>query len=148
MKDYIVGVSSLLLSGYVYLASRGFSQPGQNIAEDPAKYPRLLAAFFALMGAGLLIQTIHKRDKVKIAFNWELLGNIGMFLAVLIGYILLLQPAGFIISTALFTLLMIWLLGGTLKQGLIYTVPITAVVYVVFANLLKVPLPKGILPFI
>ena len=148
MKDYIVGVSGLGLSGYVFFASKAFQRLGSGLSEDPAYYPRILAVLLAAMSIGLLIGALRKHNRIEINFNRALLINLGKFMGLLIVYIVLVVPLGFIISTALFSFSIIWLLGGTRKQALIYALPISLLIYVLFSYLLKVPLPKGILQFI
>jgi putative tricarboxylic transport membrane protein len=100
------------------------------------------------MSIGLLIGALRKRNKIEVKFNRTLLINLGKFLGLLIVYILIIVPLGFIIATALFTFSMIWLLGGTRKQALVYALPISLLTYLLFSYLLKVPLPKGLLQFI
>lgn len=148
MKDYIVGISGLVLSLYVYLESKSFEQIGEGLSENPAYYPRILSLLLAVMSLGLLIGTFRKRSKIQVRFNWELLRNLGKFMGVLVIYIIILKPVGFIIGTAAFVFGMIWLLGGTKKQAVIYALPISLFVYLLFSFVLKVPLPKGILNFI
>jgi len=148
MKDYIIGLSGLALSLYVYVASDAFKRVGDGLSENPAYYPRILALLLALMSCGILIGAIRKRQALKVNVNRELLLNISKFLCVLILYILFLKPVGFIIGTALFSFAMTWLLGSTRKQAAIYALPISLIVYAVFSYLLKVPLPKGFLTFL
>ncbi|MEA4865475.1 MAG: tripartite tricarboxylate transporter TctB family protein [Sphaerochaeta sp.] len=148
MKDYIIGLSGLALSLYVYVASDAFKRVGDGLSENPAYYPRILALLLALMSCGILIGAIRKRQALKVNVNRELLLNISKFLGVLILYILFLKPVGFIIGTALFSFAMTWLLGSTRKQAAIYALPISLIVYAVFSYLLKVPLPKGFLTFL
>ena len=148
MKDYVIGISGLALSIYVYVVSDAFKRVGQGLSENPAYYPRILALLLALMSCGILIGAIRKRQVVTVKVNRELLINIGKFLGILILYIVILKSVGFILSTTLFSFSMIWFLGSTRKQAAIYALPISLVVYFVFAYLLKVPLPKGFLSFL
>jgi len=148
MKNYIVGISGLGLSLYVYLASKTFERVGSGLAENPAYYPRILAFLLALLSVILLVDTLRKRVKVTCSVNVELLKNLGLFLAFLLMYILLLKPIGFILTTIAFIFCMTWFLGGTKKQAFIASIPMSLIVYVVFSFILKVPLPKGILPFL
>lgn len=147
MKDYIVGFSGLGLSLYVYFASKAFERVGEGLSQDPAYYPRVLALLLAVMSIGLLVDTVRKRTKVACTVNKNLLVNLGKFLGVLIVYILILRPVGFIISTAAFVFGMIWLLGGTRRHALIFALPVSLIIYLVFSYVLKVPLPKGLLSF-
>jgi putative tricarboxylic transport membrane protein len=148
MKDYVIGISGLALSIYVYVVSDAFKRVGQGLSENPAYYPRILALLLALMSCGILIGAIRKRQVVTVKVNRELLINIGKFLGILILYIVILKSVGFILSTTLFSFSMIWFLGSTRKQAAIYALPISLVVYFVFSYLLKVPLPKGFLSFL
>jgi len=148
MKDYVIGISGLVLSIYAYVVSDAFKRVGQGLSENPAYYPRILALLLALMSCGILIGAIRKRQVVTVKVNRELLINIGKFLGILILYIVILKSVGFILSTTLFSFSMIWFLGSTRKQAAIYALPISLVVYFVFSYLLKVPLPKGFLSFL
>jgi putative tricarboxylic transport membrane protein len=148
MKDYVIGISGLVLSIYAYVVSDAFKRVGQGLSENPAYYPRILALLLALMSCGILIGAIRKRQVVTMKVNRELLVNIGKFLGILILYIVILKSVGFILSTTVFSFSMIWFLGSTRKQAAIYALPISLVVYFVFSYLLKVPLPKGFLSFL
>jgi len=148
MKDYVIGISGLVLSIYAYVVSDAFKRVGQGLSENPAYYPRILALLLALMSCGILIGALRKRQVVTMKVNRELLVNIGKFLGILILYIVILKSVGFILSTTVFSFSMIWFLGSTRKQAAIYALPISLVVYFVFSYLLKVPLPKGFLSFL
>ena len=147
MKNYIVGISGLGLSLYVYFGSKAFERVGSGLSQDPAYYPRILAFILALLSISLIIDSLRKRAKLSIKVNTELLKNLGLFLALLLIYILLLNPIGFIIATAAFAFSMIWFLGGTKKQAIVTSIPMSLIVYIVFSFVLKVPLPKGIITF-
>ena len=67
--------------------------------------------------------------------------------AVVVGYVILLQTLGFILSTVVF--LLVWQLmveHCKLKQIVSVTALGTLAMYVVFEVLLRVPLPDGVLP--
>jgi putative tricarboxylic transport membrane protein len=102
----------------------------------------------ALLSFAVLVGALKRKEKVKFKFNRQVVFNIGRFLAIFLAYILLTQPLGFIIATALFSIAAILVLGGNKRQSFIYSVPISLVTYFLFSYVLKVPLPKGILPFI
>ena len=147
MKDYIVGISGVILASYVYVGSSSFARSGSGLSQDPAYYPRVLALILALLSLGLLVGTVRKKIRPSVSVNREVLSNIGIFLVVLIVYTMILRPIGFVITTALFSGSMIWFMGGSRKTAIIYALPISLLVYIVFSYALKVPLPKGILTF-
>lgn len=148
MKNYIVGISGLSLSLYVYFASKSFERVGSGLANNPAYYPRILAIVLAFLSLILFIDSLKKRAKVSFHVDTELMRNLSLFLAALLIYILLLKPVGFVLTTIAFIICMTWFLGGTRKQAVIASIPMSLIVYIVFSFILKVPLPKGILPFL
>ncbi len=66
-------------------------------------------------------------------------------LALLVLYVVLLEPLGYLVSTLLFAVVALHLLGWRRGRGLMGAVGLTALVYGVFSVLLKAPLPSGLL---
>jgi tripartite-type tricarboxylate transporter receptor subunit TctC len=70
------------------------------------------------------------------------------FLAVLgsmLGYLLLAETLGFVLTGTALLFLLLWLFGTRWWSSLLITVVATPLVYQVFANVLRVPLPRGLL---
>lgn len=63
--------------------------------------------------------------------------------AVLIGYALALDPAGFVLSTAVAGALLSWRLGGSLRGAVLTGVGISVGIYVLFHLILGLSLAKG-----
>jgi len=145
MKDFIVGLVSLALSAFVYFYSKTFSIGTGGLSNDPAYYPRALAIIMALMSVALIVKSIPKLKEDKISFEAETAINIGKIIALLIAYILLLTTLGFIVSTLLFVFAGIMLFGGKISTSAKLFIPITGIIYVIFAVLFKMILPAGIL---
>ncbi len=126
--------------GSINLSMGSLKKPGSGF------FPFLLAIVLALFSLVLIYQN-WARDKSPLPFwqrhNWlrPLLG-----LIILISYAVLVNSLGFIISTFLF--LIIWMaLIERLGWKTIFGVSIatTVILFFIFALLLDVPLPKGLL---
>lgn len=98
----------------------------------------------------LFIQSI-KSIRTNASKNTELMTaqvikKIIYYILLILLYILLWEWFGYIITTFLFTLVSLLFLGMKNKTVLIlFPICITAVIYILFTNLLMVSLPKGII---
>jgi hypothetical protein len=70
-----------------------------------------------------------------------------LLVAALCGYAYVLEPVGFLLSTVVFFVLAVWILGSRhlIRDGLIGVV-LSAVIYFSFTQLLAISLPMGVLP--
>lgn len=66
-------------------------------------------------------------------------------LAVLVLYVLLLDTLGFLLSTALFSVLVLGMLGWRGVRGMVAGIVLAAASYALFDVALRVPLPRGVL---
>lgn len=151
MKDYISGISGLLLSLYVFLESRTFADASEGAANNPALFPVALAILLAIFSSILIIQALLRKEKIKFSINKETLFKIGLFFTSLTIYVFVLRYIGFLLSTIIFSIFMINYLKGNKKislESLIYGVIFSIIVFIVFNYILKVPLPKGFLVII
>ncbi|WP_243544141.1 tripartite tricarboxylate transporter TctB family protein [Pseudodesulfovibrio tunisiensis] len=116
-------------------------------AYDPmaARFPKLLAAVFALLSALLVFNTVTRKKAEEAGKPFQL----GAYTAPafvclgIIGYALALDFAGFIIPSVLLMLFVAWVLGYR-KAGILLAVSLGFVlaVYAIFGLLLDVPLPE------
>lgn len=76
-------------------------------------------------------------------------GRMVEIFAILIAYVLLLEPVGFILTTLVSTILVLLVMGER-KWYMLVFMPIALVIilYLIFNVGLRVPLPKGILPIL
>jgi putative tricarboxylic transport membrane protein len=145
-SDRISGIFFLFFSGYVCMKSL---QMGLGGVHKPASgfLPFWSGVALGVLAVILLIQSLRE-DRTSVADEAREKTNlkpITMVLMSLVGFILLLEPLGFVITTVIFVG---FLLKTIEKKGWILTIWVSLVValssYVVFEVLLGAELPKGI----
>lgn len=62
--NYIVSVVMLLLSGYIFYESGGYTI-GSSAQKNPAVWPCILAGALALLSVALIIETALKKNPVR-----------------------------------------------------------------------------------
>lgn len=149
INDLLMGLIMALFGAITLWASKDFAP----LARQPygaGTFPTLIGAF--LIGLGLLLALRGWQQRGAL-FIWQ--GQVSLsrtvlclfaVVAAVTGYVLLTPLLGFpLVAPLLLTVLIGWLSGG--RWGLAFTVAIvaSAVVWSVFALLLRVPLELGIL---
>lgn len=127
-------------------ASRLPSIPGQPIG--PAVFPYVIGAALCLCAVLILLGIgAPPRDAEEEEPNLPLLSLLRLIgpPAVLIAYYLLVERLGFLITGCGVILSIALLLGGRLRFALPLALVMTVAVYSIFASLLRVPLPEGLL---
>ncbi len=139
--DTILAVALLAIGAAMFLATLAFPPPGQPGDPGAAVFPRLIAVVFAVMAVPVLVWP----ERITLLPPKDERGRVAAILLLSLGYALLLDPLGFIIPTTLF------MVGSLLVMGVRRVMPIvlTAVgvavgLYLLFAILLDVYLPRGI----
>ena len=119
-------------------------------------WPLLSLGFASILSLVWLITNLRKYSREKQETKekpapenateaWSRRKKVGLSLACLLCYILILPWIGFILSTVLFILAFILALDERRKTVLIISpLLITAVIIVVFAKFITMPLPKGV----
>lgn len=122
---------------------------GQLDRPGAAVFPVVVGCIFAVASLatiweGWRMERSNPIDLPAGADRWRLLGLIGL----LFGFFLVLPWLGQIVSGAIFSLLLMRLLSnlGWVRIA-VYAVVLSVAVDLVFANLLRVPLPHGIFGF-
>lgn len=136
-----------LCIGSIKLKLGNFHKPGAGFM------PFLSGTFMGLLGLILILLALFKRgeDKGVINKTFWLKENWGKFfitLFILVGYILLFRPLGFILTTFLF-LFFLFKLTEPKRWGIpmIYSGVVVILSYLLFSVWLKCQFPKGILNF-
>lgn len=122
---------------------------GQLDRPGAAVFPVVVGCIFAVASLATIWEgwRMERSDPIDLpagADRWRLLGLIGL----LFGFFLVLPWLGQIVSGAIFSLLLMRLLStlGWLRIA-VYAIVLSVCVDLIFAYLLKVPLPRGIFGF-
>jgi putative tricarboxylic transport membrane protein len=146
-SNIAVAAILLALAAYVFFAA-GALPFGTMRVPQTAFFPKLLAAVLFLLSLVFLAQALAG-ERSSLDANSTGTGGwrrIGVTLATLVGFTLLLEPLGFLLTTFL---LMVVLLRAIEAQSwgkvIALAVATSLITYGIFARLLGVPLPAGLL---
>jgi putative tricarboxylic transport membrane protein len=146
-SDIAVAAILLALAGYIFLAANALPFGTARVPQT-AFFPKTMAVLLAILSLVVLAQALAR---TKTTFDSDKIGSAGWFrigatLATLAGFALVLERLGFLLSTFL---LMVCLLRAIEAQswGKIIAVALATslITYGLFARLLGVPLPAGVL---
>lgn len=152
VNDALIGAFLVLFAGAIFLLTRDFPpMPGQPYSG--ALFPRVIATCFALAGGWLVLKRVWDRGRepwVKLAAWTGSAYHVASFALIvggLVFYILVSDTLGFIITAfILLMVLFLWLRGPrTIVSSLAISAVSVLVIHQFFSNLLRVPLPWGIL---
>jgi putative tricarboxylic transport membrane protein len=144
--DLVAAIGLLVLAGFIMFESRGLSF-GTFRVPHTGFFPKILVGLLLLLSLSCLAQTL--RDKViqsraeKIPVEgWF---RIGATLATLVGFAAVLEWLGFLLSTFLLMVLLLRAIEAPKWSKVIIVALVTAFIsYAIFAWLLGVPLPAGV----
>jgi putative tricarboxylic transport membrane protein len=158
MKKGEIVFSAVCVGFFAFMLTQTIELLGQGRAGEVGSgfWPLVSLAAATALSAAWLVRNLaaYARDKPRtaseaspehIAGAWGRRRKVALSLACLLGYIVLMPWIGFILSTMLFILTFILALEERRKKVLVISpVLITAVVIVVFAKFITMPLPKGV----
>jgi putative tricarboxylic transport membrane protein len=144
LLDRIVGLGALLLAVPVGVSAWRFGL-GSPLSPGPGFWPFLIALCIAALGVAL---TLHPdpafRGLPGGGSRWK---SLGIALATLGLFVLLLEPVGYPATMALLLLVQFrGVEGKSWRVSLPASLTAAAISFVLFRFLLHVPLPAGILP--
>lgn len=151
VNDIVAGIVLIAIAVFMFVLTLSFPPfPGQKYG--PSLFPRILASGIVFCSLILIVRGLRARrnGSAMIALApWMRDGTaLVSFLAVpaaIVAYILLSDFLGFyIISFAILTLLFFWFGVRALNAVLIAAIA-TGTIHFFFANLMRVPLPRGLL---
>jgi len=148
-KDEIIGgIIGVLISGFVFYESSKFPKD-IVMSIGPSYFPKILATALLLVSGILIINAIRGKSK-KSAEGFDIkdpgIQRAGVALLATIVYCLVLNYIGFIISSSMFLLFLMYLLKkrNYFKMAAI-SIGVTLSVYFIFRTLLNITLPSGFL---
>jgi putative tricarboxylic transport membrane protein len=150
-KDLVNGIVAAGFAVLVYAEAGRFAAGGASLARNPALYPRILAAIVCAIGVILIVRAIiapvkaREGKRQKSTTDTKGMRYVALTVGLLIAYVGAIYLLGFVIPTLAFTLTTPMVLGTKFKTAVFVSIPVTAVLYVVFFIFFKVPIPSGIL---
>lgn len=142
----------LLASIFLLLTLIYFSETfslERTLASDvvgPASFPRLLAALGAALAVAYLIQRWRQREDIDSRSEGGNILDAVVELSpviVLVGYVIILEPLGFVPATFLYFSTTMVLLGEGWLKSVMYAVIIATLIFTLFYYGLQAPIPTG-----
>lgn len=150
-KDLVNGIVAVGFAVFVYVEAGRFAEGGASLSQNPALYPRILAVIIFAMGVILLVRAtiafVKSRggERRKPTTDTSGMRHVALTIGLLVAYVGAIYLLGFVIPTLAFTLATPMVLGTKFKTAVLVSLPVTAVIYLVFFVFFKVPIPSGIL---
>jgi len=142
MADRIFGCIALVIAiGYGYIAFTIIEAPFQYDPLGPETWPQILSVAAALCCLYIIIRPDGDGFKVLS----KTLVRIGVLIVLLSAYAYLYEPLGFILSTALFCLVLSRILGASILQAVLFGAASGGIGYLLCAVLLDLNLPQGVI---
>ena len=149
ISDAVVGAGFVAAGALVFAGTLNYptlegGHPG------PSLFPRILGSLMAVFGGLLSLQGLRARD-VTDEVAWLRLHknpafiNALVVLAGVLAYIFLVEHLGFLIMGALVIFTLMWRLQVRPLKAAVVAIVFNALVHFLFAKVLRVPLPLGIL---
>jgi hypothetical protein len=109
--------------------------------------PVLVGVVFAILSLGFLILRSHQKDSPSIPWpSGGVCQQIGMIFIALASYTLLLPWVGYLIGTTLFLIGLVRVMGKVRwEYGVVFSLVVSVITYLVFKTWLNMPLPTGFL---
>jgi putative tricarboxylic transport membrane protein len=149
ISDTLVG-AGFAGAGAVVLTSTLTYPPMEGGQPGPALFPRIIAVLLIGFGARLAWAGFRSRDRTE-AVAWGRLHRNPAFvnalfvIAAVAAYVVLADHLGFLLTAAGVMFVLIWRLAGRPVAAVAVAAAFTLAVHVLFAKLLRVPLPTGLL---
>lgn len=146
-QDIVAGLLAAGLGAAVLLHVQTFPQlpDGQP---GPALFPGVVGALLVLFGLALAVRSVVARRKVDDAALTSTTSGRLNALAVIcfvVAYLLVVETLGFVLTMGVLLLLLMWRLGARPLVAVAASVATTAVMVLIFQQVLLVPLPAGLL---
>lgn len=138
----------ILLGVSVFLLWKAFGISGFSALSSAGAFPLAVSAVMVVTAVMIVVATIRREPAEKVSFFKAILPPVVVVMTVLIGgYAFLLEPLGFLPTSALFLFLaMVFLRHGKVVSSFGYALAGLAGVYVVFRLVFTVLMPEGVVP--
>ena len=151
VSDVISGALFLALAVFIFVYAQTLPpMPGQRYGAGA--FPTLIALGLGAFSLLMMVQAWRRRtagtrwiEVAEWARDRKTLGNFLLAMALILVYVFLSERVGFIPLSVAILLILFWRQGISLRNGAIVAVAATLAIQVAFSDLLRVPLPRGIL---
>ena len=149
VPDTVLGLFFAILGVAIVITGHSLRGIG-GMTIGPGTMPTIIGGLLAIFGTILAIQGLKEfREVLRGSAALLRRNNLSWYPVVVIGglaaYTVLFKQVGFVVLTFSFVTLIIVAAGGKWLRAALFSAFITALIYVLFSNLLHVPLPAGIL---
>jgi len=137
----------LALAGYIFLAASALPFGTPRVPQT-AFFPKTLAVLLAILSLVLLVQALAGTETARSSERIDTAGwfRIGATLATMAGFALVLEPLGYLVTAFLLMVLLLRAIEAQSWRKIIGVALATSLIsYALFAWLLGVPLPPGVL---
>jgi putative tricarboxylic transport membrane protein len=140
--DRLFGLFLFVIALAYGWASQQWPEPfGSHEVVGPDTFPMILAVALFLSSIALMF----KPEPNSVWPKGKTLLEIGYAIIALIAYAVLMEPLGFILSTLATVTFLAWRMGGSIKMSALIALCAAVGVFLLFNNLLDLPLPLGLL---
>lgn len=152
LRDAVAGGVVAAAGGLLLLNALSFTSPGaQADSVGPRFFPLVASSILVIGGLSLVVNGLRHRaaDETASGSSEESPvppGRLAVVIAQFVGFLLIFEPIGFLLATALFlTLMTSYVRPDKWRVNTIVAVATSVTVYFSFTELLGVGLPSGIL---
>lgn len=149
VKDVVAGAIVAVAGGILLLDALSFASPSaQADAVGPRFFPVLASGVLVLGGLSLVITGLRSNQPSAVSSDEPPvpLGRLAVVIAIFVGFLLIFEPVGFLVSTALYmTAMTTYVRPDRVKSNAIVGVATSLCIYFSFVQLLGVDLPVGVL---
>lgn len=149
LKDIIAGAVVAVAGGILFLNALSFTSPGaQADVVGPRFFPLLASGVLVVGGLTLVVNALRsgERSGAESEEPPVPLRRLAVVIAVFVGFLLIFEPVGFLVSTALFmTVMTTFVRPDRVRINALVGVLTSACIYFPFTQLLGVGLPAGVL---
>ncbi len=140
--DRLLGLFLFVLALAYGWGAQQWPEPfGSHEAVGPETFPTILSIALAISSLLMIIKPDANNEWPK----GKTLLEIGYAIVALFAYAILMEPLGFIISTFAAVTFLAWRMGAPVKPAGIISLSCAVGVFLLFNNLLDLPLPLGLL---
>ncbi len=125
-----------------------FWQQTYEMSATAANYPRILMGLIFTLTLVMLVQSFLQRHIQEEAPAPTLFVRIGLFVALLVAYVLSMNTVGYFFATPIFVVISCALLRAvSLKVSICIGVGFSVFIYILFVKFLHLPVPLGLLEY-